>query len=160
MTHVSHCISQLRNKLFWVYSIPHLMSCSTAQYSHYVNYHVHVRRCVLWFGHPVSTLDLVVEARVHDHPRVWGATFRPKQILMSSSFNYSLKDLFSPIDVALAHLRRISPRAGCHTTKRHWEWCTCCQRYSLVPSTSLAGRSVWWRRGNIQLRLWNHYGKR
>lgn len=50
-----------------------------------VTSHVHVMWRVLRFGHPVSALDLVVEARIHDHPGVRGATFRWEQILMSLS---------------------------------------------------------------------------
>lgn len=37
--------------------------------------YIHISGGVLRFGHPVATLDLVVEAGVHYHPWVWGATF-------------------------------------------------------------------------------------
>lgn len=69
------------------------------QYRHHVNDHVHVMRCVLGFGHPVSTLDLVVEAWIHDHPGVWGAACRPKQILISLSKNSSVNYFWTLTDV-------------------------------------------------------------
>lgn len=48
---------------FLIYQDVKEASChAQQQYSRRVNYHVHVLRCVLWFGHPESTLDLVVEA--------------------------------------------------------------------------------------------------
>lgn len=35
--------------------------------------YVHILRRVLWFGHPVATLDLVIEAGIHNHTWVWRA---------------------------------------------------------------------------------------
>lgn len=62
--------------------------------------YVHILRGVFWFGHPVSALDLVVEAGIHNHPGIRGATFAFKQILMSSSarsgHKHLLTDVFLP----------------------------------------------------------------
>lgn len=69
--------------LLWDYGLKALVASQAVRDASCHTHYLQILRCMLWFGHPVSTFDLVVEAWVHNHPWVWGATFRPKHTVIS-----------------------------------------------------------------------------